>query len=165
MDKRLYISYGTNINKKQMLGNCPTAKPMAVATLQGYQLIFQGRPGSAYVTIAPAKGQEVPVVVWEISAEDEKLLDIYEGARGGCYTKEYVEILVSGEMVKALVYIMKPAPYGIPTDMYLKTIADGYMEAGFPIKILNDALIRAYENTVTNEDAPNHENAVLRPAR
>lgn len=162
MTKRLYISYGTNINRGQMLGNCPTAKPIGVATLYDYQLVFQGRPRSAHVSIFPAKGQEVPVVVWEISPEDEQILDLYEGARGGLYTKEYMEVEVSGEKVEALVYIMQPAPYGTPTDMYLKIIAEGYRDFGLPIKVLNDALTHAYENTVTNGS---EKPASLKPAQ
>lgn len=166
MNERLYISYGTNTNKKQMLGNCPTAKPIAVATLHGYQLVFQGRPRSAHVNVVPAKGQEVPVVIWEISAEDEQCLDIYEGARSGCYTKEYMEIEVCGEMRQALIYIMQTAPYGTPTDMYLQTIAKGYQDFGLPIRILNEAIIKAYENTVMNGAVSNtHDAAYLRPAR
>lgn len=148
MRKRLYIAYGSNLNKEQMAYRCPTAKPIDVATLKDYQLVFQGRSYGAHANVIPAKGEEVPVAIWEISARDEASLDIYEGVRGGYYTKEYMEIEVNGEMREALIYIMTPNPYGIPTDIYLQTIADGYDDFDLPINILNEAAIHAYENTV-----------------
>ena len=153
MKKRLYIAYGSNLNKGQMQYRCPTAKPMAVATLKDHQLVFQGRAYGAHANVIPAKGQEVPVAIWEITARDEANLDVYEGVRGGYYTKETMEIEINGEMQEALIYIMTPNPYGTPTDEYLKTIAEGYKDFDLPARILNEAVIHAYENTV------------LRPAR
>lgn len=153
MKKRLYIAYGSNLNKKQMLYRCPTAKPIAVATLKDHQLVFQGRAFGAHANVIPAEGQEVPVAIWEITARDEASLDIYEGVRGGYYTKEYMEIDVNGEKKEALIYIMTPNPYGTPSDGYLQTIVEGYHDFHFSARILNEAVIHAYENTV------------LRPAR
>ena len=148
MKKRLYIAYGSNLNKGQMQHRCPTAKPIAVATLKDHQLVFQGRPYGAHANVIPAEGQEVPVAIWEISARDEANLDIYEGVRGGYYTKETMEIEVNGEMQEALIYIMTPNPYGTPTDEYLHTIAVGYADFNLPAQILNKAVLHAYANTV-----------------
>ena len=148
MKKQLYIAYGSNLNKNQMQYRCPTAKPIAVATLKDHQLVFQGRPFNAHANVIPAKGQEVPVAIWEITARDEANLDVYEGVAGGYYTKETMEIEVNGEQKEALVYIMTPNPYGIPTDRYLQTIAEGYKDFNLPARILNDAAINAYENTM-----------------
>ena len=147
MKKRLYIAYGSNLNKEQMQYRCPTAKPIAVATLKDHQLVFQGRPYGAHANVIPAKGQEVPVAIWEITARDEANLDIYEGVRGGYYTKETMEIEVNGEMQEALIYIMTPNHYGTPADSYLQTIAEGYRDFNLPAQILNEAVIHAYENT------------------
>lgn len=146
MKKRLYIAYGSNLNKEQMHHRCPTAKPMAVTLLKDYQLVFQGRPFGAHANVIPAKGQEVPVAIWEITARDEANLDVYEGVRGGYYTKETMTVNVNGEMQEALIYIMTPNPYGTPTDGYLQTIAEGYKDFKFPARILNEAVIHAYEN-------------------
>lgn len=153
MNKRLYIAYGSNLNKEQMQHRCPTANPIAVATLKDHQLVFQGRPYGAHANVIPAKGQEVPVAIWEITARDEANLDVYEGVRGGYYTKETMEIEVNGEQKEALIYIMTPNPYGTPSDSYLQTIADGYADFNLPVQILNQAVLHAYANTV------------LRPAR
>lgn len=146
MKKRLYIAYGSNLNKEQMQYRCPTAKPIAKTLLKDYQLVFQGRLFGAHANVIPAKGQEVPVAIWEITARDEANLDLYEGVRGGYYTKEYMEVEVNGEMREALIYIMTPNPYGTPTDGYLQTIAEGYKDFNFSARILNEAVIHAYDN-------------------
>lgn len=148
MKKKLYIAYGSNLNKKQMKYRCPNAKPIAVATLKDHKLVFQGHPLNAHANVIPAEGHEVPVAIWEITGRDEASLDIYEGVRGGYYTKEYMEVDVNGEKKKALIYIMTPRPYGIPTDRYLETIVDGYKDFRFSARILNEAVIHAHKNTV-----------------
>lgn len=145
MKKRLYIAYGSNLNRQQMRYRCPTAKPIAKSWLHDYQLVFQGRPFNAHANVIPAKGKEVPVVIWEISAQDEANLDIYEGVKGGYYTKEYMEVEVAGEMKEALIYIMTPNPYGYPADVYLETIESGYRDFRFPARILNEAVVHAYK--------------------
>lgn len=153
MKTRLYVAYGSNLNRAQMEHRCPTAEPIAVATLKDYQLVFQGHPFNAHANVIPAEGQEVPVAIWEITSKDEASLDIYEGVRGGYYTKEYMEIDVNGEKKEALIYIMAPRPCGIPTDRYLQTIVEGYKDFNFPARILNEAVIHS------------HKNAVMRPAQ
>lgn len=148
MKERLYIAYGSNLNKEQMQHRCPTAKPIAKAWLKDYQLVFQGHPLNAHANVIPAEGQEVPVAIWKITGKDEASLDIYEGVRGGYYTKEYMEVDVNGQKKEALIYIMAPRPYGIPADRYLQTIVEGYKDFHFPARILNEAVIHAQKNTV-----------------
>lgn len=141
--KQLYIAYGSNLDQYQMAHRCPTAKPIAKSWLHDYKLVFQGNPYGAHANVIPEEGQEVPVVIWEISAKDEAALDRYEGVAGGYYTKEYMEVEVDGEMLEALIYIMTPRDYGIPTDLYLDTIAQGYEDFNLPITYLNDAVTDA----------------------
>lgn len=146
MKKRLYIAYGSNLNTDQMAFRCPGAKVLAKSWLHDYRLVFQGHPYGAHANVIPAKGKEVPVVVWEITAQHERALDRYEGVAGGYYTKEYMTIEVAGKMRKALIYIMTPNPYGIPTDRYLHSIAEGYNTFNLDIRILNHATLHAYRN-------------------
>ena len=148
MKKKLYIAYGSNLNKEQMQFRCPTAKPIAKTLLKDYKLVFQGHPLNAHANVIPAEGEEVPVVIWEITGKDEVSLDIYEGVRGGYYTKEYMEVDVNGEKKEALIYIMTPRPYGIPSDRYLQTIVEGYKDFRFSIRILNEAVIHAHKNVI-----------------
>lgn len=144
--ERLYIAYGSNLNRQQMAYRCPTAKPIAKSWLHDHRLVFQGQPYNAHANVIPEKGQEVPVVIWTISARDEAALDRYEGVAGGYYTKEYMEVEVNGEMKEALIYIMTPHDFETPADHYLGVIAKGYKDFNFPILTLNNALKHAYDN-------------------
>ena len=145
--KKLYIAYGSNLNKEQMAYRCPTAKVVAKSWIHDHRLVFQGRPYGAHANIIPAQGYEVPVAIWEITAADERALDRYEGVAGGYYTKEYMTLEVDGEMNEALVYIMTPNPYGIPHDSYLETIAQGYLDFDMPVSVLNEATTHAIKRT------------------
>lgn len=146
MKERLYIAYGSNLNKGQMAYRCPTAEPIAKSWLHDHRLVFQGRPRNAHANVIPEKGQEVPVVIWKINARDEASLDRYEGVAGGYYTKEYMEVEVNGEMKEALIYIMTPHAFQTPSDHYLGVIAEGYRDFRFPIRTLNEALRHAFKN-------------------
>lgn len=81
MPKKYYIAYGSNLNVRQMKQRCPSARIIGTANLDGWQLLFKGSQTGSYLTIEKKKGSTVPVAVWEITAEDEKALDRYEGYR------------------------------------------------------------------------------------
>ena len=79
-DNRLYIAYGSNLNIEQMGFRCPYAVPIGTTVLTDYRLMFRGgMDGNAVATIEPAKGESVPVLLWEITPRDEEALDRYEG--------------------------------------------------------------------------------------
>lgn len=147
MNKRLYIAYGSNLHIKQMSFRCPQSKPVGTATLKDHRLVFQGSAFGAHANVIPEAGQEVPVVIWQISQRDEAMLDRYEGVAGGYYTKEYMTIDLNGEQVEALIYIMTPHGYGLPSDIYLNTIKEGYGDFNLPIKCLNEAVVHSYNKT------------------
>lgn len=147
MKKTLYIAYGSNLDMGQMAYRCPNAKVVAKSWLHDYQLVFKGRQFGAHATVIPAEGYDVPVAIWELTPQDEAILDMYEGVKGGYYTKEHMKVEVNGRMRKCLIYIMTPNRYGIPTDTYLETIARGYDDFNFDIRILNHAVLHAYGNT------------------
>ena len=57
-----------------MANRCPTAKLVGASELKGFKLLFRGGHGSAVATIEPSKDSKVPVLIWEITATDEKAL-------------------------------------------------------------------------------------------
>ena len=79
MQKKYYLAYGSNLNRNQMRMRCPGAKPLGTAVIEGYRLLFKGSKTGAYLTIEPAEGHYVPVAVWQVTEDDEKVLDRYEG--------------------------------------------------------------------------------------
>lgn len=138
-EKRYYIAYGSNLHLKQMHRRCPNAKVVGSGTLRGYCLVFKGRDGSAYATIEPKAGSIVPVLIWELGEHDEKALDRYEGYPES-YTKSMMEIEVNRETLSSMVYVMGPdRKIGIPSNIYLEIIKEGYENAGFDTKGLQEA--------------------------
>ena len=83
MSKRYYIAYGSNLSTEQMAFRTPDAKIVGKAILYGWQLLFK-----LHATIEENKEKNTPVLVWEISQEDEKRLDRYEGYPAYYYKKE-----------------------------------------------------------------------------
>lgn len=137
---KYYLAYGSNLNIKQMAYRCPTARPVGTAVIKGYELLFKGSKTGAYLTIEKAENSSVPVAVWEVTDDDEKRLDTYEGFPNFYYKTE-MEVTVNSRKIKAFVYIMhEDRPLGIPSRQYVHTCADGYMDFGFSLKHLEIAL-------------------------
>lgn len=141
-NKKLYVAYGSNLHLGQMSHRCPDAKVYGSGVIKNYSLTFWGnwnRNGVA--TILPGSDTDVPVGIWEISARDEKNLDVYEGWPH-LYRKEDIEVVMAdGSTVTAMVYIMnedrmRPC---FPSDTYFNTIATGYKSFGFDLKFLEAA--------------------------
>lgn len=143
---KYYLAYGSNLNVRQMAHRCPTAKPVGTAVIRGYELLFKGSKTGAYLTIEKKKGSTVPAAVWEVTDDDEKRLDVYEGCPAFYYKTEMklpVKFTENGEIktVSAFVYIMhEDRKIGIPSETYTGTCAVGYRDFGFDMEFLNLAL-------------------------
>ena len=127
---------------------CPGAKPIGISAIPDYELLFKGSKTGAYLTIEPKDGGLVPVAVWEVTADDEKHLDIYEGYPNFYYKKEVClpVKLASGKTKKltAFVYIMhEERSLGIPSLAYIRTCKEGYRNFGFDVKYLDRAYMRS----------------------
>ena len=142
---KLYIAYGSNLNLDQMRERCPTAELYGIGTVRDYALAFKGYPNSAYATIAPSKGQQVPVAVWTIQPKDEQRLDRYEGYPGH-YAKQVLSAQLDGEVIRGMVYIMNPAMrFALPSPSYYRTVYEGYEDCGLDTVVLRDALKESAE--------------------
>jgi hypothetical protein len=140
MKNKLYIAYGSNLNLPQMAHRCPTAKVVGASEVKDYALLFRGGRNGAVATIEPCEGASVPVLLWEITPEDEKALDIYEGFPS-FYEKQTLDLELDGQTVPAMVYVMTPGHrLGYPSEYYYNTIHEGYQTAGFDTTILEQAV-------------------------
>ena len=138
-ERKIYLAYGSNLNLKQMAQRCPTAKILGATTLKDYQLLFKGAFGNAHATIEPSKGSEVPVLLWGVTAEDEKRLDRYEGYPH-YYVKETVKVKLGKKTVEAMVYIMNDGyKFNPPSVYYYETIREGYKDNNLPLSKLENA--------------------------
>lgn len=146
MNSKLYLAYGSNLNLEQMANRCPTAKVVGASQINDHRLLFRGAHAGAVATIEPCKGDNVPVLVWEITPADEAALDRYEGWPF-LYRKETVKVKLDGKTVKAMVYIMNDGrPLGQPSCYYYSTILEGYKSAGFDVEILCKATTDSVES-------------------
>ena len=140
--KNYYIAYGSNLNVRQMKFRCPGAKVVGISVIKDYQLLYKGSKTGSYLTIEKKKGGMVPVAVWEVTADDEKRLDAYEGYPNFYYKTDMqltVKSHITGRKKKldAFVYIMhEERKLGIPSYAYVRTCVQGYRDFGFDLKHL-----------------------------
>jgi hypothetical protein len=146
--KKYYLAYGSNLNVRQMRYRCPTAKPIGITAIPDYELLYKGSKTGSYLTIEKKKGSLVPIVVWEVTAADEKRLDAYEGYPNFYYKKEMKlpVRLANGKTKKltAFIYIMhEERELGCPSLAYIRTCKEGYRNFGFDQKYLETAYMRS----------------------
>ncbi|MDE6727772.1 MAG: gamma-glutamylcyclotransferase [Oscillospiraceae bacterium] len=146
--KKLYLAYGSNLNKEQMKTRCPGAMVIGTAELRNYELLFKGSRSGSYLTIEKKRGGKVPVAVWEVSAENEKALDRYEGYPSFYYKKEFPININRFDGTKerrnAFIYIIHESrPIGIPAQGYINICREGYRNFGFNEKFLDAAIERS----------------------
>ena len=145
MKNKLYIAYGSNLNLKQMAVRCPTAKPIGIAMLRGYQLTFR-----KVATLEPDPKAETPVGIWEITHNDEISLDHYEGFPR-LYRKEMVEVEFEGQKIKAMLYLMNYGLARLPEDEYMDRIKKGYKDMGLDTIYLTKALEHTKQRMSMND--------------
>ena len=135
--KKYYFAYGSNTNLKQMAHRCPRAATVGAVALPDYTLIFNG-----VASIKKRNGSAVDGLLWEITPNCERSLDIYEGYPR-LYTKRTVTVCANdGTKYKAMVYIMTPeydSPR-LPDDRYYAGIYEGFLQNGIPTHTLKSAL-------------------------
>jgi len=129
-----YFAYGSNLNKKLMLERCPDSKPMFVASLPNYNLVFVGwsrqwRGGVA--SIRPFRGEKILGAIYEVSDRDLRRLDSSQG-----YPSNYNRLNVTvfdedGEPIKAITYIKSGQSEEVqPSKEYFAIIQQGYRDWG-----------------------------------
>jgi hypothetical protein len=137
---KLYVAYGSNLNLAQMRVRCPHASIYASTVLNNWELIYRGAPTNSHATIRRKKGCMLPVLVWSISDYDEEQLDMYEGYPT-YYYKKNIMVNINGFKKKAMVYIMNESRLpGKPSQRYIRTIQQGYLDNDFDINVLIKSL-------------------------
>lgn len=139
---KLYLAYGSNLNKQQMKMRCPDAKVVGTAFIHDYHLLFKGSRTGSYFTIEKEAGRKVPVGVWAVTERDERSLDFYEGFPSFYYKKRLkVTLNETGEEVDAFVYIMnEERELGLPSEYYVHGCVQGYKHFGFDCQYIEQAI-------------------------
>ena len=140
MSNRVFAAYGVDLNRAEMAKHCPTAKLVGAMELKNYRLAFRGSRAGALATIEKAKGSIVPALLWEISLQDEAVLDRWIGVPQ-LYRKATINVRRDGTPVDALIYILIAGkPQNKPSAFYYSTLLEGYRAAGFDADILKAAV-------------------------
>jgi hypothetical protein len=119
MGKQLvyYFAYASNLNQKQMKERCPDSKPLFVATLPNYKLVFcnwsrKWRGGVA--SIKSFRGDRVRGAIYEVSEACLRRLDRFEEG----YNRYKITVFnEDSESLEAITYVIagrleeaKPSP-------------------------------------------------------
>lgn len=135
MKKKLYIAYGSNLNKEQMNYRCPDSEFVGVGTIPHYRLEFRH-----VLTIVSCPGSSVPVAVWNISAKDESKLDLFEAAPR-LYRQEQLHVnFADGTGCSGMAYVMNGGYLAPPSTSYYDIVARGFRDCGLDESILRQAL-------------------------
>ena len=145
MKTKMYIAYGSNMDLEQMQRRCPEAELLGTGRIENWRLMFKGSKTGAYATIEREKGQNVPILLWRITATDEERLDRYEGFPS-FYYKRTIQATRTGAndedlgKTRGMVYIMhEERKLGVPSIHYLEVLAKAYEKFGFDEEILGEA--------------------------
>jgi gamma-glutamylcyclotransferase len=127
-----YFAYASNLNRRQMRERCQESKPLFVATLPNYKLVFAGwsrqwRGGMASIKLH--HGEKVIGGVYEVTEQDLRKLDRYEGCPGVYNRLKVIVFDEDGNQVEAVTYIksgqLDETP---PTKEYVAVIQQGYKD-------------------------------------
>jgi gamma-glutamylcyclotransferase (GGCT)/AIG2-like uncharacterized protein YtfP len=141
MENKIYAAYGSNMNLEQMKYRCPNAKVIEKGEVINYKLTFRGR-SKGVANIERSQGRTVPIVLWEITSECEKALDLYEGYPR-LYVKRNIKVVTEDGVVTAMVYVMAKDYEKLPAEPsrhYLNIIWTGYVNNEIPLRTLREAV-------------------------
>ena len=135
----LYFAYGSNLNHEQMKKRCSGSKYIKNYILKDYKLCFSHKTNYSvygHANIVKNKRSKVYGALWNITKNDEKELDGYEGVDYNYYQKEYFFL----KRKKVLVYVQNVYYIKKPNSTYLHTIINGYKNCDIDLSKLRKTL-------------------------
>ena len=128
----LYAAYASNLDPLRMLERCPHSPARGVGWLVDWRLTFAGEDhgwDGALATLAEEAGSQVFVALYDVSRQDEHLLDDWET---NVYRKLHVRVqTLEGEQL-AWIYVLDAYEGGLPSASYLGVISEAAAAAGAP---------------------------------
>jgi gamma-glutamylcyclotransferase (GGCT)/AIG2-like uncharacterized protein YtfP len=113
---QLYFAYGANMHPEQMSWRCPNAQAKGAFMLRDWQLELY-----SHATIEPRTGEEVPGVLWEITLDCEKSLDVFEG-----FPYYYTKRTWLQDGIQFFFYEMTDPKSGRPGSGYVDDLKESY---------------------------------------
>lgn len=131
----LYAAYGSNLDPRRMAQRAPSSPVRGSGWLRGWRLTFSGEDlgwdGALSTVVEDADGS-VFVMLYDMTAQDERALDMWEGVGLGLWTKIRVRVQTMGRHELAWVYVLDAYEGGLPSAHYLGVIADAAEAGGAP---------------------------------
>lgn len=125
---KLYFAYGANVNVNGMQQRCPQARPLRPFELRDWQLKFYN-----HANIEPCAGSTVNGVLWEITANCERSLDLFEGVPVYYNKRSWTQ-----DNIDFFFYEMSDYKSGDPSIGYIQIILEGYDQWNLPREKLLD---------------------------
>lgn len=141
----LYAAYGSNMDPAQMNGRAPHSTMAGTGWLVGWRLTFGGEDlnwEGALATVVEDPDSQVFVVLYDVTHEDEKQLDRWEGGELGLHRKLRLRIHTLEGSALAWLYVLDAYEGGLPSARYLGVLADAAEAAGAPEDYVADLRIR-----------------------
>ncbi|WP_156754021.1 gamma-glutamylcyclotransferase family protein [Actinokineospora pegani] len=141
----LYAAYGSNMDPGQMMERAPHSPLAGTGWLVGWRLTFGGEDlgwEGALASIVEDPDSQVFVVLYDVTDEDEKDLDRWEGSELGMLTKIRLRVQTLEGSVVAWFYVLVAYEGGLPSARYLGVVADAAEAAGAPADYVNDLRTR-----------------------
>jgi gamma-glutamylcyclotransferase len=139
----LYFAYGANMYHENMKKRCPEHKFIGRAVLKDYKFVYDGQSrlrGGGIGNIVQAPREVVWGGLYEITEQDGKMLDKYEGS-----PKYYQRMTVlvkndEGQLLKAMVYRRPALTVNPPVPSYRQEILLGAEDCGLPEEYIKNNL-------------------------
>ena len=135
----LYAAYGGNLDPRRMFIQAPYSPLRGTGWLEGWRLTFGGDNSTGTVTILATvveepdrAGNDVFVGLYDLTSDDERALDEWEGLTIGLYSKLRVRVHTLEGTPLAWLYVLNDYEGGLPSARYLGMIAEAAEAAGAP---------------------------------
>ena len=137
----VYAAYGSNMDPAQMHRRCPHSPTAGTGWILGWRLTFGGEElgwEGSVATLVEDPFSHVFVALYDVTGQDEALLDSWEGADTGLYRKTRLRVhTLEGDQL-AWVYVLDAFEGGLPSALYLGMLADAAERAGAPDEYVTD---------------------------
>ncbi|MBE7188014.1 gamma-glutamylcyclotransferase [Jatrophihabitans endophyticus] len=131
----LYAAYGSNMDPEQMLQRCPHSPHAGVGWLPGWRLTFGGEEhgwDGALPMICPDPAGQVFVALYEVSPQDLVVLDQWEGADTGLYSRISLRVSTLEGDLLATAYVLDGYEGGLPSARMIGLISEAAEASGAP---------------------------------
>jgi len=131
-----YFAYGSNMNSAQMADRCHGSRFIEKVFLKDFKFVYDGyskKRNGAVGNIIEHKGDVVWGCLFEITEDDLKALDEYEGYHSNSYDrKEFKVQNEKGNTYFAISYFRIGKEIGKPSQEYRQIVVQGARNCGLP---------------------------------